>query len=147
MDKHDITAYVGTEAIESKGSSMYASRTSFFTEGLDYRTLSVGASGISNDGSRTANRLFSVFGKVDYNYDDFVLASATVRRDGSSRFGVNNRYATFPAFSAGLRLTKFAPFKMFDDLKARVGWGQTGNQQVGDYASYTLFSSDVNTTY
>jgi TonB-dependent starch-binding outer membrane protein SusC len=88
-----------------------------------------------------------VFGKVDYNFDDFVLASATVRRDGSSRFGVNNRYATFPAFSAGLRLTKFAPFKAFDDLKVRVGWGQTGNQQVGDYASYTLFSSDVNTTY
>jgi TonB-dependent starch-binding outer membrane protein SusC len=50
--------------------------------------------------------------------------------------------------SAGVRLTKFAGLdKIFDDLKVRVGWGQTGNQQVGDYASYTLFSSDVNTTY
>jgi TonB-dependent starch-binding outer membrane protein SusC len=148
VDKHDITAYVGTEAIESKGSSLYGSRTSFFSEDLDYRTLGTGASGISNDGSRTANRLFSVFGKMDYNYDDFLLLSATIRRDGSSRFSKENRYATFPALSAGVRLTKFAGLdKIFDDLKVRVGWGQTGNQQVGDYASYTLFSSDVNTTY
>ena len=148
FDKHDVTAYVGTEAIQSLGNYSFASRTSFFSEDINYRTLGVGASGISNDGGRTGNRLFSVFGKVDYNYDDFLLLAATVRRDGSSRFGVNNRYATFPALSAGVRLTKFDLFSgIFDDLKVRYGWGQTGNQQVGDYASYTLFSSDVNTTY
>ncbi len=148
VGKGELNALVGLEAIQSKGTYLYASRTNYFSEDVDYRTLGVGASGIANDGSRTGNRLFSVFGKVDYNYDDFLLLSATVRRDGSSRFGASNRFATFPSVSAGLRLTKFEPIKkIFDDLKVRIGVGQTGNQQVGDYASYTLFSSDVNTTY
>jgi TonB-dependent starch-binding outer membrane protein SusC len=148
LDKHEVTAYVGTEAIQAKNAGLYGSRTSFFSEDLNYLTLGTGASGIANDGYRTASRLFSVFGKVDYNFDDFVLLSATMRRDGSSRFSAANRYATFPAVSAGFRLTKFEPFKqIFDELKVRFGWGQTGNQQIGDYSRYTLFSSDVNTSY
>jgi TonB-dependent starch-binding outer membrane protein SusC len=148
LDKHDISAYIGTEAIQAQSSGLYGSRTSFFSENLNFLTLGTGAGSLANDGYRTKNRLFSVFGKVDYNFDDLVLLSATMRRDGSSRFSVANRYATFPAVSAGFRLTKFAPFKaIFDELKVRLGWGQTGNQQVGDYASYTLFSSDVNISY
>jgi TonB-dependent starch-binding outer membrane protein SusC len=148
FDKHEVTAYVGTEAIQAKSSGLFGSRTAFFSEDLNYLTLGTGSSGIANDGYRTANRLFSTFGKVDYNFDELILLSATMRRDGSSRFSTANRYATFPAVSAGFRLTKFAPFKdIFDELKVRIGWGQTGNQQVGDYASYTLFSSDVNTSY
>jgi TonB-dependent starch-binding outer membrane protein SusC len=149
FDKHDIAAYLGTEANQAQTSGLFGSRTGFFSEDANYLTLGTGTSGIANDGYRTpAHRLFSIFGKVDYSFDDFILLSGTVRRDGSSRFSEENRYATFPAFSAGLRLTKFAPFKnIFDELKVRIGWGQTGNQQVGDYAARTLFSSDVNTSY
>jgi len=147
-DKHDYTVLIGTEAIGNNTDQIFGSRTSFFDDDPNYRVLSAGAGGIGNGAFKTESRLFSVFGKVDYNYDDLLLLSATIRRDGSSRFGSNNRYGIFPAFSAGIRLTEFEGInKHFDDLKFRVGWGKTGNQEIGDFSSFTLFASDVATTY
>lgn len=94
---------------------------------------------------------FLFFGKIGYNYADRYLASFTVRYDGSSRFGVNNRFATFPSFSLGWRLSEESFFKnnirFISNLKLRYGWGQTGNQEIGDNAAYglyeALYASDI----
>ena len=88
----------------------------------------------------TGYALMSYFGKINYSFAERYLVSATVRYDGSSRFGKNNRFGTFPAFSLGWRLSEEAFIKdntdVISDLKLRFGWGQTGNQEIDNYATY-----------
>jgi TonB-linked SusC/RagA family outer membrane protein len=82
---------------------------------------------------------------MNYTYADRYLASVTVRYDGSSRFGRNNRYGTFPSVSLGWRISE-EPFmkrmEWLDNLKLRASWGQTGNQEISNIARYTLFESN-----
>ena len=85
--------------------------------------------------------LVSFFGKVDYNYKDLLLASFTIRHDGSSRFGENNRYGTFPAATLGYRISQHLGQDWIDDLKLRASWGQTGNQAISNYARYGLYAA------
>ena len=92
-------------------------------------------------GIREGYNLVSIFGKVDYNWKDLVLASFTIRRDGSSRFGENNRYGTFPAFTLGYRLSQNLKQEWLDDLKIRASWGQTGNQAISNYARFGLYAA------
>ena len=97
-----------------------------------------------------AHRLFSQFGRVDYNYADKYLAAVLhVRRDGSSRFGTDNQYGLFPAASVGWRIDKEAFMKnvtFFNELKLRVGVGRVGNQEIGDLARFGLFATRYGTT-
>ena len=85
--------------------------------------------------------LVSLFGKIDYNWKDLLLASFTIRRDGSSRFGENNRYGTFPAVTLGYRLSQHLNKNWIDDLKLRASWGETGNQAISNYARYGLYAA------
>ena len=85
--------------------------------------------------------LVSLFGKIDYNWKDLLLASFTIRRDGSSRFGENNRYGTFPAATLGYRISQHLNQDWIDDLKVRASWGQTGNQAISNYARYGLYAA------
>lgn len=84
--------------------------------------------------------LESLLGRVTYDYAGRYLLTATVRRDGSSRFGENNRYGVFPSFSAGWRISdeSFFDVGFINDLKLRGSWGQLGNQNIGDYP-FTAF--------
>ena len=89
--------------------------------------------------------LVSYFGKANYTYDDRYMASVTLRRDGSSRFGRNNRYGTFPSVSVGWRISQESFMKSLDwldNLKFRASWGQTGNQEISNLARYTLYESN-----
>lgn len=93
-------------------------------------------------GSGEGYSLVSFFGKLNYTYDEKYLFSLTVRHDGSSRFGKNNRYATFPSFSLGWRISRenfMKSLKWLDDLKIRASWGQTGNQEISNIARYTIY--------
>ncbi|MBC8152577.1 MAG: SusC/RagA family TonB-linked outer membrane protein, partial [Bacteroidetes bacterium] len=78
------------------------------------------------------NELQSFFSRVNYQFRDRYLVTATVRADGSSKFGANNKYGIFPSLSAGWRLSEenFLKSGPFTDLKLRAGWGQTGNQEI-----------------
>lgn len=105
---------------------------------------SQGAYGGANEAA-----LVSYFGRVNYAYRDKYLFSATLRMDGSSRFGVNNRYGYFPSFSAGWILTN-EDFWTMDDishLKIRASWGQNGNDKIGEYAFTTVVLSGQNYTF
>src|SRR5690606_10920420 len=96
-------------------------------------------------GSSTSSSLVSFFGKLSTDFDSRYLFSATIRRDGSSRFGTNNRYWTFPAVSAGWRISNetFREESIVSyDMKLRVGWGQTGNQEIENNAIYSLYIAD-----
>lgn len=91
------------------------------------------------------NELQSFFGRANYQYRDRYLFTATVRADGSSKFGANNKYGVFPSFSAGWRLSEepFLQAGLFSDLKLRAGWGQTGNQEIPSKITQALFTSQV----
>lgn len=88
------------------------------------------------------SKLISFFGRADYNISDRYLASVSIRRDGSSRFGPSNQWGNFPAASVGWRLSR-EPFlsriSAISDLKLRASWGKTGNQAFGDYLQFSTF--------
>ncbi len=143
---HNITALLGTEAIDYSYNGFSAARSEFYLDDVDFMQLSSGLRGISNEGGGYSWSLFSIFGRINYNYDNKYLFEGAIRRDGSSRFSEENRYATFPAFSAGWRLTNedfmSSTRDWLDELKIRVGYGLTGNDRIGNYNSYTSY--DVN---
>ena len=143
---HNIGVLLGTEAISSNYQQFGANRSGFFSQSTDYWYLNAGEGGIGNYGYGSFSSLFSTFGKIDYDYQGRYLVSATLRRDGSSKFGANNRYAVFPAFNVGWRISD-EPFlannALFSDLKVRLGWGQTGNQEIGDYRYAPAFATGL----
>jgi TonB-linked SusC/RagA family outer membrane protein len=94
------------------------------------------------------NELQSFFARVNYQYRNRYLFTATVRADGSSKFGENNKYGIFPSFSAAWILSKeaFMANSIFTNLKLRAGWGQTGNQEIPSKITQPLFTSQVSGT-
>ncbi|MEL7122273.1 MAG: TonB-dependent receptor [Bacteroidota bacterium] len=97
------------------------------------------------------NELQSFFGRLNYSFDGKYLVTATVRADGSSKFGENNRYGTFPSFALGWNINKepFLQNGLFDNLKLRASWGQTGNQEIPSKITLSSFteSRSNNDTY
>lgn len=95
------------------------------------------------------SKLISFFGRVNYNIRDRYLMAVSLRRDGSSRFGANNTWATFPSVSVGWRLSE-EPFLRgsgaISDLKLRAGWATTGNQAFGNYRQYSTYTFSDNQT-
>jgi iron complex outermembrane receptor protein len=87
------------------------------------------------------SKLISFFGRMNYNLNDRYLASVSLRRDGSSRFGEGHEWGTFPAVSVGWRLSEegFMKGGMFSDLKLRGSWARTGNQAFGNYLQYASY--------
>ena len=105
----------------------------FYNDDLGYKNLGMankmdGIDGVWSSAENTL-RMISFYGRVNYSYNSKYLLQATVRRDGSSAFGANNRWATFPSFSAAWRISEeeFAKDWGFDDLKLRAGYGVSGN--------------------
>lgn len=126
-----------------------ASITGFPTDALETNNLGLGDT--NNDFLRSnteENTLLSYLGRVNYNLLDKFLFTASIRADGSSRFGTNNKFGYFPSFAFGYKLTEeeFLP-KAFDELKLRASWGQTGNQEIANYASQLTFGSGPNVVY
>lgn len=149
-DRHRFNFIAGTEAIKSYFESFDASRTNFAVDDLENRYLSAGTGVQTNNGGASNWRLASEFAKINYALDDKYLLDLTVRRDRSSRFAREFRSAVFPAASVGWRLSKegfMRPLTFVDDLKLRAGIGQTGNQEIGNYNSYTQFSTNPITSF
>ena len=140
---------LGTEYIKTDIDFQTTKKEGFALQTEDYFTLNAGTGNTTVSGGSTGNRLFSQFARVDYNYSDKYLLALTVRRDGSSRFGSENQYGIFPAASLGWKIDKenfMKDVKLFSELKARVGVGRVGNQQIGDLARFGLFDTRYGTT-
>lgn len=144
--KHDLSVLAGTEAISYIYSNVNAFRRNFTFEDANYMVLDAGSSDKNNGGSKAEWALFSLFGKADYNFANKYLLSATVRRDASSRLNKSNNSGIFPAFSGAWRMTEESFFPKMDGLsylKLRAGWGQTGNSEIGNYATYSSYGYDT----
>jgi len=151
--QHKILAVAGYEAIKyGIGRDNTATKAGYFSDAVDFRTLTNGAK-MQGMGSNlyTPTSLVSAFLKADYGFRDRYLLSATVRRDGSSRFGKDNRYGIFPSFSAAWRIGEEAfldGVTWISDLKIRGSYGTMGNQlAVSPQNAFYLFGGDVSTSY
>ena len=133
--KHSLTAMVGQEAWESRWNYLGASNTGLPSDDIHNIKLATGNPTVNSGFGSSA--MASFFTRETYNYDDRYLATYTFRRDGSSNFGPDNRWANFHSFAASWRFTNEAFLKDFtrsfglDNGKIRVGWGQTGNANIG----------------
>lgn len=150
LKEHRINILAGTEAIRNDFSTFGAMSTNFALQDEDYLQLGAGSGSQTDNGSATGYRLLSQFGKIFYGYADRYLASVTVRRDGSSRFGTNNPYGVFPAFTLGWRINNekfFQNVKNVSNLKLRAGIGTVGNQEsLDNLAAYTLLKANYGTS-
>ena len=147
--KHRGDAMIGMELNREDDTHFSGYKEDFTILTPDFMWPDAGVGDAQAYGSGEGYSLVSFFAKVNYSYADKYLFSATVRRDGSSRFGLENRYATFPSFSAGWRISKEGFMKnatWIDDLKIRASWGQTGNQEISNIARYTIYVSNYGVT-
>ncbi len=145
--KNKLNALAGIETYSDYFEEFQAGVEEFELENPDYMYINAGTGKRNASGFGTGYRLLSYFGKVDYIFNDRFLASATLRYDGSSRFGENNQYGFFPAGSIGWRLSQEEFLKNSDivsNMKLRLGWGQTGNQNIDNLARYSVFVADYN---
>lgn len=148
LGKHRISALIGTEAIQNHTDYLGASANNFrrtdplfqyINGSLPKEIGNVNASGIATEWA-----LLSAFGQAGYAFDNRYILSASVRRDGSSRFGPANRWGTYPSVSAAWNIGNEAfltRMKALSSLKLRASWGKLGNQEIGNYP----FSSLVQT--
>ena len=155
IQQHSFSLLVGSEYITNYASSIGATRNRFNRTNAAFQYIDFGGYQVSdvngvttntpwNGGSAAQWALFSLFGSVNYNYDNRFFATASVREDASSQFGANNQQAFFPSFSAGWRITqeKFMhDISWLSDLKLRASTGKLGNQSgLSQYNSLAIYN-------
>jgi TonB-linked SusC/RagA family outer membrane protein len=156
--KNSLTAMVGMTMDRSTDKTLSGSREQVPNNSEILREVSAGTMNQEVSGGYAYRSLLSYFGRASYSYDRRYFLTATLRRDGSSKFMARNKWATFPSASAAWQLSNEEFMKaqsVFSSLKLRVGWGQVGNQNLPSnvYISelgknyYVSGSSIVNTTY
>lgn len=149
IGKHRGDAMIGVELNREDDIHFSGYKEDYAILTPDYMWPDAGSGTAQAYGAGEGYSLISSFGKLNYTYDDKYLFSVTVRRDGSSRFGKNNRYAIFPSLSLGWRLNRekiMEDFTWIDDLKIRGSWGQTGNQEISNIARYTIYVPNYGVT-
>ncbi len=166
--KHTIGVVLGQSALKFKGDELGGSHWNLvnpYKPSINYTTggdleLSTDADGKVTGatslvgvwgGPYTEHRLASLFARLSYNYDERYMFQATVRRDGSSRFGSNHKYGIFPSFSLGWNIVneKFMEDQRdwLNNLKLRFSWGKNGNDNIGDFAYTTLTAMGGSSNY
>lgn len=137
----NLVALLGTSAQENRYEYISGSIQNFPSD--QTQTLNNGVDQVTLNGTASEWSIFSYFARINMNYYAKYYLTATVRRDGSSRFGEGNKFGTFPSVSAAWRLSKedFFNVDFVNDLKIRAGFGITGNQEIGNYS----FASTYNT--
>ncbi|RAK35164.1 UNVERIFIED_ORG: TonB-linked SusC/RagA family outer membrane protein [Chitinophaga ginsengisegetis] len=146
LGKHNIDGLIGYTAQKNMSTGFSASR-----DDLPIGTTTLGAglaTSQKNDGSASTSSIVSRFARIMYSYDSRYLFSASVRRDGSSRFATDYQYGSFPSFSAGWNLHNEHFFSgltnAVNTLKLRGSWGVLGNQEIGNYLTQNSITSGLN---
>jgi len=138
IQKHRIDALLGFSAQEENTSFLQGNGNEFASDKTKSLNAAVRTTSTSGEFGWS---LLAYFARANYAYNDKYLFSATFRREGSSRFGANNKYGNFPAFSAGWRLSEenfFPKTSWITDLKLRGSYGITGNNAIGNYSSQSV---------
>ncbi|WP_438711494.1 SusC/RagA family TonB-linked outer membrane protein [Aquimarina muelleri] len=148
--EHNLDIMAGTESNKTQNKFLSASRTEFLINDINYRYLNRGEGTRDNNGTGNKSGYFSVFGKVDYNYKDKYLVSASLRRDASSKFAEDNRADLFPGYSAAWRISN-EPFmqnvSFINDLKIKAGYGELGNESIPQGRIYSQYINNDDTNY
>ena len=145
---HKVNGLLGYSWEENTYQSMSAANRSFTTDGLGANNLGAGQDLRPSDVSSSKNeyRLISMFARANYSYGEKYMVTATIRRDGSSKFGANHKWGWFPSASAAWGISQEAfmeDVKWVSDLKLRAGWGITGNQDgLSPYKTLELYGAN-----
>ncbi|UUW06905.1 TonB-dependent receptor [Flavobacterium plurextorum] len=143
-EQHAITAMIGTSNQKDTYERMKASGSGFSSDVLTYYNLQGAEVYLKPETQKLETKLTSYFGRLNYAFNDKYLASFTLRRDGSSRFGPNNKYGTFPSGAVAWKISNESFMQKLDkisELKLRVSYGITGNDGIGDYAYMNTLKS------
>lgn len=147
-DIHKLNLMAGYSYLDNTYEGFGATRSGFDTDKFLYNNLGAGSNFTQGDvySYKGKSNLISFFGRANYNLMDKYMITATIRRDGSSRFGSNNKWGTFPSVSAAWRLSSEQFMKgsenWLNNLKLRIGYGITGNQSgIGEYKSLTIMEA------
>jgi TonB-linked SusC/RagA family outer membrane protein len=145
LGKNNISAMVGYSYFENIYEGFGAQRSGFVTDLFSYNNLGAGYNYRLGDvySYKGKSNLVSLFARANYSYDSRYMLTATIRKDGSSRFGENNKWGTFPSASAAWKISNEDFMESTKDwltnLKLRVGYGVTGNQDgIGEYKSLSI---------
>lgn len=151
---HKLQAIAGYSFSEESSESYDQMNYKFDTDIFGFHNIGSGGAlkeGLASMGSsKEDNRLIAFFGRVMYNYKEKYLFSASVRYEGSSRFGDNHKWGTFPAVSLGWRISRepwLKDAKWLNELKLRAGFGITGNQEIGNYRSLSILRKGSSNFY
>lgn len=149
---HSVALTAGTSLLENRHDYSGGANTNLPTNDPADALLSNTIDPITSQstyGGATESALLSFFGRANYEYADKYLFSATFRADGSSRFGVNNRFGYFPSFSGGWVISREPFFRSnaITFLKLRSSWGQNGNDRIGDYTFTTIVNAGQNYSF
>ena len=143
--KHNINAMIGQEMSHNYWENMSAANQGYLSNSvIDLRAGERTGNNVNIDGYQNNTSLFSYFGRVLYNFDDRYLVTATLRRDGSSKFADGNRWGWFPSAAFAWRASQesfLKDNKVINNLKLRLGWGTTGNQNVQDWAYQAMLAN------
>lgn len=151
-DVHNFTFLLGHSYQKFDDAGYGLEVDGFQNVDIDYiNNLGYGEFSTSNTNSfRSVNELQSFYGRLNYNYDEKYLLTATFRADGSTRFGDNNKYGYFPSVGAAWRLIEedfIKDMDVFENLKLRVGYGATGNQEIPNKISLLSIGTTANANY
>ena len=143
-NKHKLIVMLGQEWVSRWTRNMRASATNFPNNDIGLNDMSLGIPGTVSSNVNYDDKLMSFFTRINYNFTDKYLLTATLRADGSSKFSANNKWGYFPSVSAAWRIgeEKFIKnLNIFSDLKLRAGYGMAGNNRIGSYYSLELLGS------
>lgn len=149
---HNLNATAGYSYFESNGESFNMHNYNFSVDGIKY--WNIGEGSYLSDGKASmssskniSEKLFSLFARVNYSYQDKYMASASIRHEGSSKFAANNRWANFWSATAGWRISNedfMKDIEWIEDLKVRFGYGVTGNNDFSSSYMANMLGSDTN---
>ena len=144
--KHHIDAMIGYSWQYFYGEGQTTKAYGFLSDNFKWYSLAAAQTVESISSYAESNTLISMYGRVNYNYADKYLLTATVRRDGSSRFGSGNKWGVFPSVAASWRISQedFFQNDVMSDLKLRVSFGITGSQEIGNYNSLSTLGASTN---
>ena len=148
FNDHHINALLGQAATEQNYFRVRADATGYPYETIE--TLNVATTPTRGDSEKNTYTTASYFGRISYDFQDKYLFTASVRRDGSSRFGADRQWGLFPALTAGWKISE-EPFMQgvtwVDLLKPRISWGKSGNDRIGNYQALALLTTDATTSW
>jgi TonB-linked SusC/RagA family outer membrane protein len=143
-EHHGVNVVAGFSAQQFINTNVNASVSNFFTDALGADNISFGSNILTPTSGKNTNSLASYFGRVNYNFKHKYLFTFTMRADGSSRFGVNNKWGYFPSAAVAWRVIEenfMTNLAFVSDLKLRGSYGVTGNQEIGSYRSMARYQS------